>query len=326
MSAPSVRPAPAATVVAEAALPDGGTLRILRVDAARAADLLAVVHAAFAARPPVHPPAAALSDTLESIADKVDAGFGVLGEVDGRPAAALIVELAGDAATISRVAVHPEFQHRGIAKAMVQCAMDLLAANGTRTLALQARTEFPSIGGWWKRHGFVRVGEQPHLELLQRRLPVLVEVPTAEAMRALGVRLAGLLRAGDVIIATGDLGAGKTTLTQGIGAGLGVFGRVISPTFVLSRVHRGDTGGPGLVHVDAYRLGSFDELEDLDLESSMADSVTLVEWGGGIAEGLADDRLEIDIRRGLDPQDDNRLVFLVGTGPRWGDVEMEQVR
>ena len=326
MPAPSTRVAPASAVVAEAALPGGGELSILRVDAARAADVLSVVHAAFAARPPVEPPAAALSDDLASIARKLQSGFGLLGEVDGRPAAALIVGLDGTAANLTRVAVHPDHQHRGIATAMVQCAMDLLAADGARTLRLQARVEFPAIGRWWRRRGFVRVGEQPSVELLQRRLPVLVEAPTAESMRALGERLAALLRPGDVIIATGDLGAGKTTLTQGIGAGLGVAGPVISPTFVLSRVHRSSVGGPGLVHVDAYRLGSFDELEDLDLEASLADSVTLIEWGGGIAEGLADDRLDIDIRRGLDPQDDTRLVFLAGTGHRWDDVELEQLR
>ena len=326
MSAPYTRLASASAVVAEAALPGGGELCILRVNDSRATDVLAVVHAAFAARPPVEPPAAALSDDLESVARKLQGGFGLLGEVDGRPAAALIVGLDGTAATLSRVAVHPDHQHRGIATAMVQCAMDLLAAEGVRTLTLGARPEFPFIRRWWQRHGFVRVGEQPPVDLLQRRLPVLVDAPTAESMRALGERLATLLRPGDVIIATGDLGAGKTTLTQGIGAGLGVAGPVISPTFVLSRVHRALGGGPALVHVDAYRLGSFDELEDLDLEASLADSVTLIEWGGGIAEGLAEDRLEIDIRRGLDPQDDTRLVFLAGTGHRWADVELEQLR
>ncbi|MFT4296825.1 MAG: tRNA (adenosine(37)-N6)-threonylcarbamoyltransferase complex ATPase subunit type 1 TsaE [Micropruina sp.] len=321
MSAPST-----AAVVAEAGLPDGGQLRILRVDASRAADVLRVVHAAFAARPPVDPPAAALSDTEQTIAEKLAGGFGVLGELDGEPAAALIVALDGDQATITRVAVHPDHQHRGIASALVLCAMDLLAARGTRTLGLGVRTEFPGLGRWWRRHGFVRVGERPPLELLQRSLPVLVEAPTADAMRDLGERLAGLLRPGDVIIATGDLGAGKTTLTQGIGAGLQVAGPVISPTFVLSRVHRSSTGGPALVHVDAYRLGSFDELEDLDLEASLADAVTLIEWGGGIAEGLADDRLEIDIRRGLDPDDETRLVFLAGVGPRWADGQLEELR
>jgi len=316
----------AEAVVAEAGLPDGGVLRILRVDPSRAGDVLHVVHAAFAARPPVDPPAAALADTVETIADKLSHGFGVLGELDGQPAATLIVALNGDAATITRVAVHPGHQHRGIANALVQCTMGLLAARGVRTLALGVRTEFPALGRWWRRHGFGRVGEQGHLELLQRRLPVLVEAPTADAMRDLGERLAGVLQAGDVVIATGDLGAGKTTLTQGIGAGLAVAGPVISPTFVLSRVHHSTVGGPALVHVDAYRLGSFDELEDLDLEASLADSVTLVEWGGGIAEPLAEDRLEIDIRRGLDPEDETRLVFLAGNGARWAGVELESLR
>ena len=109
--------------------------------------------------------------------------------------------------------------------------------------------------------------------------------------------MAGLLGPGDVVIATGELGAGKTTLTQGIGRGLGTAGRVISPTFVLSRIHPSTTGRPRLVHVDAYRLGGPAELDDLDLDATVADSVTVVEWGRGVAEGLAADRLEIDIWR-----------------------------
>ena len=153
-----------------------------------------------------------------------------------------------------------------------------------------------------------------------------VQLADPDAQLAFGARLGRLLPTRLVVYLEGDLGAGKTTLTQGIGAGLGVAGPVISPTFVLSRVHPTTTGGPALVHVDAYRLGSFDELEDLDLEASLADSVTLVEWGGGIAEGLADDRLDIDIRRGLDPDDETRLVFLAGRGPRWAARQLESVR
>jgi len=122
-------------------------------------------------------------------------------------------------------------------------------------------------------------------------------VPTAEEMRKLGQELAGALAAGDVVLLTGDLGAGKTTLTQGIGAGLGVQGTIASPTFVIARVHRSAAAGPPLVHVDAYRLGGWDELEDLDLEASLDEAVTVVEWGTGIAEGLADRRLEIEIVR-----------------------------
>ncbi|QIK73774.1 tRNA (adenosine(37)-N6)-threonylcarbamoyltransferase complex ATPase subunit type 1 TsaE [Propioniciclava coleopterorum] len=136
-------------------------------------------------------------------------------------------------------------------------------------------------------------------------------------MRTLGRRLAGLLRAGDLIIASGELGAGKTTFTQGLGAGLDVDGPIISPTFVLARIHPPRTGGPTLVHVDAYRLGDAAELEDLDLEESLADSVTLVEWGTGVAEGLASDRLDVDIRRGTDPDDETRWVFVTPHGDRW---------
>ncbi|HZA03882.1 MAG TPA: tRNA (adenosine(37)-N6)-threonylcarbamoyltransferase complex ATPase subunit type 1 TsaE, partial [Propionibacteriaceae bacterium] len=144
---------------------------------------------------------------------------------------------------------------------------------------------------------------------------------TAADMQRLGERLAGLLRPGDVVIATGDLGAGKTTLTQGIGRGLGTTGRVISPTFVLSRIHASTTGRPRLVHVDAYRLGGPAELDDLDLDATVADSVTVVEWGRGVAEGLAADRLEVDIWRsphaGGHRSDSERVVTVRPVGSRW---------
>src|SRR3954452_386639 len=112
-------------------------------------------------------------------------------------------------------------------------------------------------------------------------------------MHALGRRLAGLLRAGDLVVLTGGLGAGQPTLTQGIGDGLGVRGPVTSPTFVIARVHPSQVGGPALVHVDAYRLGGALELDDLDLDADVADSVTVVEWGHGLAEDLSEDRLEV---------------------------------
>ena len=315
MPAPPARQA-SDVVIAEAGLPEGGRLRIVRVDSSRIDDLLFVLHRA----------AAALSETRESLAEALERGFGVLAEVDGASVASLLVTLDGPAAALSRVAVHPDHQGRGIASTLVQCTIDLLAAHGARTLRVQTRSEFAWMGAWWRRRGFVAVEGQPPFETWQGNLPILVEAPTADSMRALGERLADLLQPGDVIIATGDLGAGKTTLTQGIGAGLAIAGPVISPTFVLSRVHRGAAGRPSLVHVDAYRLGSFDELEDLDLEASLADSVTLIEWGGGIAEGLSDDRLAIDIRRGLDPEDETRLVFLAGSGPRWAAGQLEALR
>jgi tRNA threonylcarbamoyladenosine biosynthesis protein TsaE len=122
-----------------------------------------------------------------------------------------------------------------------------------------------------------------------------ITVPTAEAMRTLGRRLAAQLRAGDLVILGGPLGAGKTTLVQGIADGLGVRGPITSPTFVIARVHPALGGGPDLVHADAYRLASPAEVDDLDLDTTLDRSVTVVEWGGGLAEGLASDRLEVTI-------------------------------
>jgi len=145
-----------------------------------------------------------------------------------------------------------------------------------------------------------------------------VTVETAAGMRALGKRLASLLRAGDLVILSGSLGAGKTTLVQGIGEGLGVRGPVTSPTFVIARIHPSLTGGPDLVHADAYRLASPAEVDDLDLDEAMDSSVTVVEWGGGLAEGLADNRLEVTITPleatlGTEP----RTVCIAGHGGRW---------
>ena len=131
---------------------------------------------------------------------------------------------------------------------------------------------------------------------------VSLTVATAAQMRSLGRSLATVLRAGDLVLLSGGLGAGKTTLTKGIGDGLSVRGPITSPTFVIARVHpplgsTATTGElrPALVHADAYRLGSVLELDDLDLDTDAAASVTVVEWGGGLAEGLATDRLEITI-------------------------------
>lgn len=152
-------------------------------------------------------------------------------------------------------------------------------------------------------------------------------IPDAAAMRALGAEVADLLRAGDLVLLSGSLGAGKTTFAQGVGEGLGVRGPVTSPTFVIARVHPNVVDGPPMVHVDAYRLGGWDELEDLDLEQTLDDAVTLVEWGTGVAEGLSGDRLEVRIDRAvaddIGPDDvavDVRHVTITGVGPRWAQV------
>lgn len=130
-----------------------------------------------------------------------------------------------------------------------------------------------------------------------------------------GRRLGAMLRGGDVLVLTGDLGAGKTTLTQAVAEGLGVRGPITSPTFVIARVHPSLVGGPELVHVDAYRLGSALELDDLDLDADLDASVTVVEWGAGLAEQLSDTRLELTITGA-----DERTVALTGVGARWDPV------
>jgi tRNA threonylcarbamoyladenosine biosynthesis protein TsaE len=149
-----------------------------------------------------------------------------------------------------------------------------------------------------------------------------VPLPGPEDTRVLGARLARVLRAGDLVVLTGGLGAGKTTLTQGLGAGLGVRGPVTSPTFVLARVHPSLVGGPPLVHVDAYRLGGLEELDALDLDASLEEAVTVVEWGHGVAEGLTEDRLEVVLV--ADPTTEERTATVTAHGARWSAAEAER--
>ncbi len=140
-----------------------------------------------------------------------------------------------------------------------------------------------------------------------------LELPTAADTRSLGARIGRCARAGDLVLLSGPLGAGKTVLAQGIGAGLGVQSGVISPTFVLARVHR--KGRLPYVHVDAYRLGGLAELDDLDLDSDLAESVTVVEWGEGLAERLAAEHLHV--RLAGTPGSDVRTAILRSAGPGW---------
>lgn len=144
---------------------------------------------------------------------------------------------------------------------------------------------------------------------------MIVRLPSAETTGAAGRVLAHHLRPGDLLVLTGDLGAGKTTLTQGLGDGLGVRGPITSPTFVIARSHPSLVGGPGLVHVDAYRLGGALELDDLDLDADLDAAVTVVEWGAGLAESLSEDRLELTLV--ADPATEARQLEVRGHGPRW---------
>jgi len=142
-----------------------------------------------------------------------------------------------------------------------------------------------------------------------------VRLATVEDTQAFGERLAAVLRRGDLVLLSGPLGAGKTALAQGIGAGLGVRGPVTSPTFVIARVH---AGSPPMVHADAYRLGDRPdpraEIDDLDLDASAEDAVTVVEWGEGLVERLNEAYLLVRIDR---RDDDTRVIELEPYGGDW---------
>jgi len=146
----------------------------------------------------------------------------------------------------------------------------------------------------------------------------VIAIATADEMFALGAKLGNQLKAGDLILLNGPLGAGKTLLTQGIGSALGITG-ITSPTFVISRVHQGTMP---LIHVDAYRLLIDGQanlyLDDLDLDSAISDSVTVIEWGGAEAARLSDQRLEINIDR----SDEIRQVTSIGIGDRWNGFSL----
>lgn len=158
---------------------------------------------------------------------------------------------------------------------------------------------------------------------------ITLRLPTVDDTEAFGRRLASLLGAGDVVVLTGPLGAGKTTLTRGLGEALGVRGPIQSPTFVVARTHPSLVSGPALIHVDAYRLGGADELDDLDLD--LAASVTVVEWGRDVVASIADSWLDVELARpradadaDVDgetdadaDEDEPRTVTVRAVGERW---------
>jgi len=273
------------------------TVVVRRVGPEAAADVLAVVQEAFGARPVLDPPADALGEDLGSIARLLGVRGGLLATVDDVPVGCVVLDVEPDALVLRRFGVVPSAQGTGVATALVEAAVD--TAVGRSAVRVVAREELPETVAFWERHDFVETGRRgPYVELALW-LGTTFDAPDAETMRALGERLGGSLVAGDLVVLTGELGAGKTTFTQGLGTGLQVRGGVTSPTFVIARVHPSLVGGPDLVHVDAYRLGGLDELDDLDLDTSLDSAVTVVEWGAGLAEGLADSRLEVVIERAV---------------------------
>jgi len=303
------------------------TVRVRPTTAADVPAVVAVVHAAFGARPVLDPPSTQLLETEESVRAVIAATGGLVAEADGQVVGAVLLGDHGERLGLHRVSVHPAQQGAGIVGLLAGAAEDVARERGCTGLELGARVELPQTVELWLHHGYAVIDRAgPHLTMA-KELPFVLAVPEADDARALGHRLAPLLRAGDLVILTGDLGAGKTTFTQGLGHGLKVRGQVTSPTFILARAHRPSGDGPGLVHVDAYRLEGVDELDDLDLDSALATSVAVVEWGEGLAESLAVDRLEITLRRrrgdarmgdadGIDDTDP-REVEVRPVGARW---------
>ncbi len=292
-------------------------MKILTVDATRRADVLAVIHESFANRPPLDPPATALEETEDSIAESLDAHGGLIAEHEGKPVGALLLEPRGRLLGLRRVGVLDSVRGLGVAARMAIRAEEIAAARKFGGLEVEARVELPKTVDFWRRLGYVESGRNGNRLNLLKMLPITRILTTAEDTRAFGEWLASQLRHGDLVILTGDLGAGKTTLTQGIGQGLQIRGDVTSPTFVISRVHPSLVAGPPLIHVDAYRLGDSSELDDLDLDTDVVDAVTVVEWGEGLAEALSLDRLELRLTRS---EDDVRTLTLRPVGPRWREL------
>ncbi|MER7556936.1 tRNA (adenosine(37)-N6)-threonylcarbamoyltransferase complex ATPase subunit type 1 TsaE [Nocardioides sp. NPDC126508] len=310
------------------------TLEFERVGPEAAAEVLGIVRAAFSARPPLDPPADALGESEGSMKERLSGFGGVLARLDGVGVGAVVMDPADSTMWLRRFAVLPDQQGHGVAHKMVTYAASLAVSEGFGDLAVIAREELPATLRFWVRQGFREVSREAPAVRLHRPLNEhVVEALDADAMSELGRRVAALVAAGDVLVLSGGLGAGKTTFTKGLGLGLGVRGEITSPTFVIARVHPSTVGGPELVHVDAYRLGGIDELDDLDLDTDLDDAVTVVEWGEGLAEGLSESRLEIRIVRaeadeapldlveapgGADP----RRVEIVPVGARWRGVDL----
>lgn len=310
-------------------------LDVIEADPSRAEEVVGVIHRAFRARPPLDPPSTATDETAESVAEILANAGGLMALRRGRVVGAMLFDESRPGLLgMRRVSVDPVGRDRGVATAMVGVAEDIAEDRGKDGMWLHIREELPENLRFWTRLKYVPVSQEgPSIEMA-KTLWLAREVPDADAMRALAARLATLLSAGDLLVLTGDLGAGKTTFTQGLGEALGVRGPVTSPTFVLSREHPNLGDGPALVHVDAYRLGSAGELDDIDLDSTLESAVTVVEWGEGKAEFLSDSWLSvtIDVRsvRESDPQgaacgiesDEMRVVSIRPRGPRWINVPL----
>ncbi|NLC98044.1 MAG: tRNA (adenosine(37)-N6)-threonylcarbamoyltransferase complex ATPase subunit type 1 TsaE [Actinomycetales bacterium] len=310
-------------------------LDVIEADPARASEMVEVIHAAFNARPVLDPPSTATQETAESVAEVLTTAGGLMALRRGRVVGAMLFDESRPGLLgMRRVSVDPVGRDRGVATALAGVAEDIAEDRGKDGTWLHIREELPENYRFWTRLKYIAVSQEgPSIEMA-KTLWLAREVPDADAMRSLAAKVASLVAPGDVLVLTGDLGAGKTTFTQGLGEALGVRGPVTSPTFVLSRRHPNLGSGPDLVHVDAYRLGGAGELDDIDLDSTVESSVTVVEWGEGMAEQLSDSWLSINIEvrsvRESDPQgaacgiesEEMRVVSIRPRGRRWIGVPL----
>lgn len=292
---------------------------IQEVGADRAEEVLAVIQGSFLDRPELDPPATALDETSRSVGDALAKGGGLLAVHDDEPVGTLLFADHGPLLGLRRVGVLPAARRHGIASLLAERAESVARQRGYRGLVLEARAELPRTVAFWEGHGYVEVGRDGPRLRMERLLPITLTLPKPEDTQEAGRRLGSVLARGDLLVLSGDLGAGKTTFTQGLGEGLEVRGPVTSPTFVIARVHPSLAGGPELVHVDAYRLDDAAELDDLDLDTDLDLAVTVVEWGSGLAETLAKDRLDVVLHRAAD---DVRTLRLTALGGRWTEVDL----
>jgi len=284
-----------------------------------------LIRRSFAARPPVDPPATALTEDADSVGRAIAESGGLVALLDEHVVGSLLFDHSRAGwLGLRRVSVDPDHQEHGIASAIVGMAEEEADRRESDGLWLWVREELPDTARFWRRRGYVAVGRDGVHTVVQKTLSARVDVASADETAELAARIAALLRAGDLLILTGELGAGKTTFTQGLGEALGVRGPITSPTFVLSRIHPSLVGGPDLVHVDAYRLGSAAEVDDLDLDATADRSITVVEWGKDRAEQLAESWLSLAITdAGVDGAvGDGRRVTITPHGPRWADVPL----
>lgn len=288
-----------------------------------AAVVVSLIHRAFGARPVLDPPGTAMEETEASVAAALSAHGGLLAEREGVPVGSLLFAAEGSRLWLRRVGVLAEVREHGVAHRLTEAAARHAARQGYDRLVLEARAELPATVHFWTGQGYVEVGRDgPHLQMV-RALPMSGTLACVEETHDFAAEIAALIRPGDVLLLTGDLGAGKTAFTQGFGEALGVRGPITSPTFVIARSHPSLVDGPVLVHVDAYRLPDSAELDDLDLDTDLDTAVTVIEWGQGIAEQLSEDRLEIALAA---RDDGSRTVVVKRLGKRWADGGFESTR